>query len=192
MYTINNNCRDLFVLKKNVFENFPSFRHFPTSLLLIRNKKKNSTFLLKKMFHKISTKIQYTTLTAANHLSTLRKYQNHDCINLIKGDVTSCNIWLSYKERIRIDKFDKADLICQDYAQLLPQWVWAMATRHVFCELNKLCASDCVTACQCTQAFGYCRVFWDCLSSLSLSLSFSDQRWNPKVESLPNNTCMYV
>lgn len=73
------------------------------------------------MFHKISTKIQYTTLTAAN--STLRKYQNHDCINLIKGDVTSCNIWLSYKERIRIDKFDKADLICQDYARLLLQWV---------------------------------------------------------------------
>lgn len=164
-------------MKKNVFENFPSFRHFSTNLMLIQNKKKLQTSYSKKRFAKISTKIQCTTtLTAANHLSTFRKYQNHDCINLIKGDVTSCNIWLSYKEGIRTDNFDKADLICQDYARLLPQWVWAMPTRHVFCELNKLCASDCITACQCTQAFGYCRVFCDCLSSPSLFLS---QRWNP-------------
>lgn len=167
-----------------------SFIHFRTNLLLILNKKKKK-FHFPTQKKKTNTKIQYTTLTAANHLSIASKISNHDFIYLIKKGCNKSNIWLSYKEGIRIDNFDKADLICQDYARLLPRWVWAMATRHVFCELNKLCPSDCITACQ---AFGYCRVFCDCLSSPSLN----GQRWNRgskggAVESLPNTrVCMYV
>lgn len=162
--------------KKNVFENLPSFVHFRTNLLSIRNKKKIPLSYSKKK--KTNTKIQYTTLTAANHLSIASKISNHDFIYLIKKGCNKSNICLSYKEGIRIDNFDKADLICQDYARLLPRWVWAMATRHVFCKLNKLCPSDCITACQSSQAFGYCRVFCDCLSSPSLNVEIVV----PKVE----------